>query len=357
MKISAVEENDEDSFKNDGDMLGVSADSLMSASSTYPSSSDYSVSLISTIVNSYGSSGGTISMNIKTSSSSTTTYTFYFYLKIYDSNGNEKLSKLVSGTNRWGATATYDISAKQFSPGYYKMKAINYYDNKVMGSGSITVKSPSGSTYPTYVDYSVYVDDTNINYESGGDISMRVSAASNTDYKYYYYLKVYDSNNKEVISKLYSGTSTSISYDYKIGAKQLSAGTYTIKILNYYDNKIMKTKKLTVSLKNSANQNTPTTTTKKVAKTTISFKTVKVKKSAKKLILQATLKQGNKALSGKKVTFKFNGKTYKAKTNKNGIAKVTVKKSVLKKLKVGKKVKYQASYGKVIAKKTAKVKK
>jgi len=105
---------------------------------------------------------------------------------------------------------------------------------------------------------------------------------------------------------------------------------------------------------NPTDSNTPT---KPVAKTTITIKTVKIKKSAKKLVLQATLKQGNKALSGKKVTFKFNGKTYKVKTNKKGVAKVTIKKNVLKKLKVGKKVKYQASYGKVTAKKIAKVKK
>ena len=104
-------------------------------------------------------------------------------------------------------------------------------------------------------------------------------------------------------------------------------------------------------------QSTSTTPTKTVAKITLTLKTVKVKKSAKKLILQATLKQGKKALSGKKVTFKFNGKSYKAKTNKKGIAKVTITKKVLKKLKVGKKVKYLASYGKVTAKKTAKVKK
>lgn len=105
-------------------------------------------------------------------------------------------------------------------------------------------------------------------------------------------------------------------------------------------------------------QNTPTNpSVSKIAKTTIALKTVKVKKSAKKLVLQATLKQGKKALSGKKITFKFNGKTYKAKTNKKGIAKVTIKKNILKKLKIGKKVKYQASYGKIIAKKTAKVKK
>ena len=66
-------------------------------------------------------------------------------------------------------------------------------------------------------------------------------------------------------------------------------------------------------------------------------KQFKVKKSAKKLVLKATLKKSNgKALKGKKITFKFKGKTYKAKTNKKGIAKVTVKKNVIKKLKKGK---------------------
>ena len=87
------------------------------------------------------------------------------------------------------------------------------------------------------------------------------------------------------------------------------------------------------------------------------LKSVKVKKSAKKLTLQATLKINKKAVKGKKITFKFNGKTYKAKTNKKGVAKVTIKKSVLKKLKVGKKVTYSAKYSSKLVKKTVKVKK
>lgn len=84
----------------------------------------------------------------------------------------------------------------------------------------------------------------------------------------------------------------------------------------------------------------------------LTIKTVKVKKSAKKLVLTAKLA---KKLKGKKITFKFNGKKYTAKTNKNGIAKVTIKKSALKKLKVGKKVTYQATYLKDTVKKTAKI--
>ena len=60
---------------------------------------------------------------------------------------------------------------------------------------------------------------------------------------------------------------------------------------------------------------------------------------------------------GTKITFKFKGKKYVGKTNSKGVAKVTVKKSVLKKLKKGKKVTYTASYGKVTKKVTVKVKK
>lgn len=84
---------------------------------------------------------------------------------------------------------------------------------------------------------------------------------------------------------------------------------------------------------------------------------VKVKKSAKKLVIKATLKKGKTPIKNKKLTFKFKGKKYTAKTNKKGVAKIKIKKSVLKKLKKGKKVKYQVTYLKDTVKRTAKVKK
>ena len=87
-------------------------------------------------------------------------------------------------------------------------------------------------------------------------------------------------------------------------------------------------------------------------------KTVKVKKG-KKIVLKAKLKWANgKAIKSKKVTFKFRSKTYSAKTNKKGIAKVTIKKKkVLKKLKKGKKYKFTAKYIKEKAKGKVKIKK
>jgi hypothetical protein len=92
-------------------------------------------------------------------------------------------------------------------------------------------------------------------------------------------------------------------------------------------------------------------------KNTVTLKTVKVKKSAKKLVLTAKLKKGSKALKNKKVTFKFNGKKIKAKTNKKGIAKVTIKKKDLKMLRVNSEIFYQVTYGKLHVKKIAKVRK
>ena len=92
-------------------------------------------------------------------------------------------------------------------------------------------------------------------------------------------------------------------------------------------------------------------TVKQVLKTT---KTVKVKKSAKKLTLKATLKKGKTPLKYKVVKFKVNGKTYTGKTNKKGIATVTLKKSAINKLKV-KKYTVKVSYLNDVVKSTLQV--
>jgi hypothetical protein len=90
-------------------------------------------------------------------------------------------------------------------------------------------------------------------------------------------------------------------------------------------------------------------TKKLTVKHLVSLNTVKVKKSAKKVVLTVKLA---KKLKNKVIKFKFNGKTVKAKTNSKGIAKATFKTSALK---VGKKITYSATYMKDTVKKPVKV--
>ena len=113
----------------------------------------------------------------------------------------------------------------------------------------------------------------------------------------------------------------------------LGVGTYTA-TATFSGNDVFKSVTKSVNFKVKAN----------VIKLTL--KKIKVRKSAKKLTLKATLKINGKVAKGKTLKFKFNKKKYKAKTNKKGVAKVIIKKNVLRKLKVGKKVRYQVTYGK-----------
>lgn len=80
-----------------------------------------------------------------------------------------------------------------------------------------------------------------------------------------------------------------------------------------------------------------------------------VKRSAKKLVIQAALKNGKTALKNKKLTFVFNGKKYSAKTNSKGIAKISISKAVLSKLKVGKTISYKVTYLKYTLQRSVKV--
>ena len=83
---------------------------------------------------------------------------------------------------------------------------------------------------------------------------------------------------------------------------------------------------------------------------------VTVKKTAKKFTLKATLKINGKLQKGKLITFKFNGKTYKVKTNAKGVAQKTLNKKVINKLRKGKTYTVKVTYSKDTIKTTVKVK-
>lgn len=157
-------------------------------------------------------------------------------------------------------------------------------------------------------------------------------------------VKEYKNSFKEIISNLNPGKHRIVIYGEESSGQ--SNAFYNLFYVN------VKEKPLIIN--NDENKKTPD---KKADSVKLTLKKVKVKRSAKKLVLTATLKINKKAVKGKRIIFKFNGKKYSAITNNKGVAKITIAKKVLKKLKVGKKVKYQASYGKVVKKVTVKVKK
>ncbi|MBR4446883.1 hypothetical protein [Methanobrevibacter sp.] len=123
--------------------------------------------------------------------------------------------------------------------------------------------------------------------------------------------------------------------------KCLKSGIYKISV-RYSKSKVFYSKTFYVTVK---------------AKTIkLTLKKVKVKLSAEKLTIKSALKIDGKKAKNKKIKFKFNKKTYTAKTNNKGIAKITIAKKILKKLKEGQKVTYKSSYGGKTVKQTVKVK-
>lgn len=113
---------------------------------------------------------------------------------------------------------------------------------------------------------------------------------------------------------------------------KLKVGTHKIRFYMYDEfNKVYYSKVFKITVK---------------PKISITAKNIAFKKSSKKFTLKSTLKIKGKLGKYKKISFKLNNKTYKVKTNKKGIAKKTLKKSVLNSIKVGQKIKFQVVYGK-----------
>lgn len=156
--------------------------------------------------------------------------------------------------------------------------------------------------------------------------------------------------NTNIVMYYGAGKSYSIKvfndYGQVAGAGELVKITVGGKTFNVYTNNAgyasLKLTQNAGSYKVTATYKGFTVSNKITVKPTLITKDIKVKKG-KKIKYQATLLNINgKALKGKKITFKIKGKTYKAKTNKKGIAKITIK----KKFKVGK-YKITVKYGKL----------
>ena len=168
------------------------------------------------------------------------------------------------------------------------------------------------------------------------------------------YLKMYlkDMNNKPVASKSIKVKLNSKTYSIKTNKDGLAklevrlakSGTYSVSLSFAGDNEYLKSSaasKITVNKKKSVLK--------------VSQKTFKLKSKSK--TLSATLKdKNNKAVVGKRLYFKVNGKTYSAKTNKKGIANVKVKLNKRKTYAFSVKFKGDKSYKTISKKSKVKIK-
>ena len=130
----------------------------------------------------------------------------------------------------------------------------------------------------------------------------------------------------------------------KIVTFKFNGKTYRVKT-NKYGYAILKITQLPKRYVVTASYGSAKVSNVIVVKRILVSKNVIVKKSAKRVILTASLKKvKGKYLSGKVIKFRFYGKTYSAKKNKKGIAKVIIKKNVINKLKAGKKYAFKVTY-------------
>ena len=245
-------------------------------------------------------------------------------------------------TNAKGGNVSITIEGKTYNGSVKEGVATISIPDLIAGTYRDVVVSYHDST-GDYGDARCNVTFT-VNASKAKIINKNVKVDYNSNYKYKIMIIGVDGNPV-------NGVEIKISINAKVKTyKTDSKGYITIKL-----DKTYTPGKYTVKLSYKGKSSKHVITVKQILK---SKKVVKVKKNAKKAVLKAQLKSGNgKAIKGKKITFKVKGKTYKVKTNKKGIAKITLKNKVIKKFKAGKTYTVKITYLKDTIKTKLKVKK
>ena len=231
----------------------------------------------------------------------------------------------------------------------------NYTVPVVNGTAVIDINDLPNGEYPATVTYSgdgkyagmiqdikITVKNSKVNpvYRITGGKNINVIYSGKATYKV-----LVTKDGKAVV-----GEYVTINYNGKNAKVKTDAKGYASLKLN------TKVKVKTYTIK--ATYNGASATNKVKIAQLIKASNKKVKKSKKVTKIKIKLKKVNgKYLKKKTLKIKFNKKTYKVKTNKKGVATWKVKKSMLKKLKVGKKIKYTVTYGKATLTKKLTIKK
>ncbi len=266
--------------------------------------------------NSSDSAKITVKSTIVLSDSLNKTYGSYYSFRLLDINGNPL-------KNRNVAVALDGINYAATSD---KKGMVSIQIAKQPGSYDLTIYNPvNGETLSRTISVLERITQNN---------NIAIYAYSSKAYKV---LVLDDNGNPETAGKIVA---------FKINGK-----TYSVKT----DEKGYASLKISLGAKQytiTATYNGYKVSNKVTVKPVLTAKNV-AKKKAKSYKFQAKLVDKNgKALKGKKITFKIKGKKYTAKTNKNGVATVTIKLS----LKVGS-YKIYTSYGKSKITNTLKIKK
>ncbi|WP_296853156.1 Ig-like domain repeat protein, partial [uncultured Methanobrevibacter sp.] len=284
------------------------------------------------------------------------------------SAGDHNISVSYSGDGKYSAySKSVTASVAKAKPTINVTVPSDAQEGKVV---SITITLPDDATGTVFVDiggngYYTHVNGTtvlNISGLTGGDKNITYRYTGDNKYEEasgnlsaFILFKPKLTNSKNFAMYYFDGSKFTVrawGIDGKVAAGEIVTITLNKKTYKVKTNKngvaslkipntVKPTKKYTIT----AQYKTAKVSKKITVRQILKASNKNVKKSAKKLVLSATLKKvKGKYLKGKVIKFKFNGKTYKAKTNKKGVAKVTIKKNVINKLKVGKKYTVKISY-------------
>ena len=258
-----------------------------------------------------------------------------------------------------------NVTVDYGSGSYFSVKVVTA-DGHAVGAGATVEFTINGKTTSAFTDadgiaklkitnvpgtYEVTTTYNGQSYKNKISVKLNTSTCKITQNKN---IKVDYDGGKYFSVKIVSNdgkvAASGVSVKFTMGGKTKtvktdSKGIAKIKITDIPKKYTIKTTFNGKSVKN-------TVTVKQVLKTS----KVTVKKTANKLTLKATLKINGKLVKGKIITFKFNGKTYKVKTNSKGLAQKTLNKQVIGKLKKGKTYTVQGTYKKDTIKSTVKVK-
>ena len=259
----------------------------------------------------------------------------------------------IPDTAKDGEPLTYAINLPSDAKGYLEVDVdgTKYVAALVNGSASISVPGLSAGNHNVTVSYtgdskhSPVTKSMSMNvptpvYKITKNNNVAAIYSANANYKVLITKdgKAVGAGERVVIT--YNGKKTTVKTDSK--------GYATLKL-----NTQMKVKTYTVTAEYKGVKVSNKVTIKHVIKAN----NVNVKKSKNvNKIKVKTYKVNGKFLNGKKLILKLKNKKIKAKINKKGVATFKVKKSVLTKLKVGKKYKYTVTYGKDTVTKKVKVK-